>query len=90
MHLGYVECLKEIIKENNKYNFSQIVHATGSAGTQSGLLAGRKYFNCDIPVTGICIRYDKATQENKVYTEAKKTCEKLQCNILDKSDVDCI
>ena len=85
--LGYVECLKEIIKENNKYNFSQIIHATGSAGTQSGLLAGRKYFNCNIPVTGICIRHDKATQENKVYTESKKTCEKLQCKILDKSEV---
>jgi len=85
--LGYVECLNEIIKENNKYNFSQIVHATGSAGTQAGLLAGRKYFNCDIPVIGICIRYDKATQENKVYTEAKKTCEKLKCTILDKSEV---
>jgi len=26
------------------------VHATGSAGTQAGLLAGRKYFNCGIPV----------------------------------------
>jgi len=75
--LGYVECLNEIIKENHKYNFSQIVHATGSAGTQAGLLAGRKYFNCTIPVIGICIRYDKTTQENKVYTEAKKTCEKL-------------
>jgi len=85
--LGYVECLNEIIKENNKYNFSQIVHATGSAGTQAGLLAGRKYFNCNIPVIGICIRYDKATQLNKVYSEAKKTCEKLHCNVLDKSEV---
>jgi len=85
--LGYVECLNEIIKENHKYNFSQIVHATGSSGTQAGLLAGRKYFNCSIPVSGICIRYDKATQENKVYTEAKQVCEKLQCSILDKSEV---
>ncbi|RUA17004.1 MAG: D-cysteine desulfhydrase [Alphaproteobacteria bacterium] len=85
--LGYVECLNEIIKENHKYNFSQIVHATGSSGTQAGLLAGRKYFNCSIPVTGICIRYDKATQENKVYMETKKVCEKLQCSILDKSEV---
>jgi len=85
--LGYVECLNEIIKENNKYNFSQIVHATGSAGTQAGLLAGRKYFNCNIPVIGICIRYDKTTQINRVYTEAKKTCEKLQWSILDKSEV---
>ena len=66
--LGYVECLNEIIKENNKYNFSHIVHATGSAGTQAGLLAGRKYFNCNIPIIGICIRYDKAIQLNKVYS----------------------
>ena len=85
--LGYVECLNEIIKENKKYNFSQIVHATGSAGTQAGLLAGRKYFNINIPITGICVRHKKDIQVDKVYTEAKKTCEKLSCNILDKSDV---
>ncbi len=85
--LGYVECLNEIIKENNKYNFSQIIHATGSAGTQAGLLAGKKYFNSNISVTGICVRHKKDTQVDKVYLEAKKTCEKLQCNILDKSDV---
>ena len=85
--LGYVECLNEIIKDNKKYNFSQIVHATGSAGTQAGLLAGRKYFNCNIPVTGICVRHKKDIQVNKVYEEAKKTCEKLGCNILNKSDV---
>ena len=85
--LGYVECLNEIIQENKKYNFSQIVHATGSAGTQAGLLAGRKYFNCDIPITGICVRHKKDIQVDKVYTEAKNTCEKLHCNILNKSDV---
>ena len=82
-----MECLNEIIKENNKYNFSQIIHATGSAGTQAGLLTGRKYFNCNIPVTGICVRHKKDIQVSKVYDEAKKTCEKLGCNILDKSDI---
>tara|TARA_B100000029_G_scaffold159301_1_gene154965 strand:- start:2017 stop:2997 length:981 start_codon:yes stop_codon:yes gene_type:complete len=85
--LGYVECLNEIIKENSKYNFSQIIHATGSAGTQAGLLAGRKYFNCDIPVTGICVRHKKDIQVDKVYEEAKKTCEKLHCSTLDRSDI---
>ena len=85
--LGYVECLNEILKENNKYNFTQIVHATGSSGTQAGLLAGRKYYNCNIPVTGICVRHKKVIQIDKVYLEAKKACEKLQCKILDKSDV---
>ena len=85
--LGYVECLNEIIQENKKYNFSQIVHATGSAGTQAGLLAGRKYFNCHIPVIGICVRHKKDIQVDKVYSEAKKTCEKLRCDVLNKSDV---
>ena len=85
--MGYVECLNEIIKENDKYNFSHIVHATGSSGTQAGLLAGRKYFNCNIPVIGICIRYEKKIQLDKVYTEAKKSCELLQCKVLDKSEV---
>jgi len=85
--LGYVECLNEIIKENKKFNFSQIIHATGSAGTQAGLLAGKKYFNCKIPVTGICVRYKDEIQVTKVFTEAKSTCEKLKCEILDKSEV---
>ena len=85
--LGYVECLNEIIKENKKYNFSHIVHATGSSGPQAGLLTGKKYFNFNIPVIGICVRHKKDIQLNKVYTEAKKTCEKLCCKILDKSDV---
>ena len=85
--LGYVECLNEILKENNKYNFTQIVHATGSSGTQAGLLAGKKYFNSQIPITGICVRHKKNIQVDKVYDEAKKACEKLQCKILDKSDV---
>ena len=85
--LGYVECLNEIIKENKKYNFTQIIHGTGSSGTQAGLLAGKKYFNCNIPVTGISVRFDKQTQEDKVYQCAKKTCELLKCNILEKSEV---
>ena len=85
--LGYVECLNEIIKENNKYNLTQIVHATGSAGTQSGLLAGRKYFNFNIPVTGISVMNNKNIQENKVFTEAKNACNKLQCKVLDSSEV---
>ena len=85
--LGYVECLNEIIKENNKYNFTQIVHATGSSGTQAGLLAGKKYFNCSNTITGICVRHKKDIQIDKVYAEAKKACEKLKCKILDKSDV---
>ena len=85
--LGYVECLNEIIKENKKYNFTHIVHATGSSGTQAGKLAGKKWFKRNISIIGICVRYKKKIQKEKVFDESKKTCEKLQCKILEKSEV---
>ncbi len=51
--LGYVECVNEIINDKQKINFSHIVHGTGSGGTQAGLLAGKKFFNYQVPVVGI-------------------------------------
>jgi len=85
--LGYVECFNEILKENNKYDFTHIIHATGSSGTQAGLLAGKKYFKSQLQIIGISVRYKRKIQEEKVFNEAKKTCEKLKCNVLDRSEV---
>ena len=85
--LGYVECFKEILEKNSKYNFTHIIHATGSSGTQAGLLAGKKYFKSQLQIIGISVRYEKKIQEEKVYNEAKKACEKLKCDVLDKSEV---
>jgi len=85
--LGYVECFKEILEKNSKYNFTHIIHATGSSGTQAGLLAGKKYFQSQLQIIGISVRYEKKIQEEKVYNEAKKACEKLKCDVLDKSEV---
>jgi L-cysteate sulfo-lyase len=85
--LGYVECFKEILEKNSKYNFTHIIHATGSSGTQAGLLAGKKYFQCQLQIIGISVRYEKKIQEEKVYDEAKKVCEKLKCDVLDRSEV---
>ena len=83
--LGYVECFKEILEKNSKYNFTHIIHATGSSGTQAGLLAGKKYFQSQLQIIGISVRYEKKIQEEKVYNEAKKVCEKLKCAVLDRS-----
>ena len=85
--IGYVECFNEILKENYKYNLTHIVHATGSSGTQAGLLAGKKYFQSQLQIIGISVRYEKKIQEEKVYNEAKKVCEKLKCDVLDRSEV---
>ena len=85
--LGYVECVNEIINDKQKINFSHIVHGTGSAGTQAGLLAGRKFFNYQVPVVGISVRFKKDVQESKVYDVAKDTCNLLECEELKKEEV---
>lgn len=43
-----------------------VVHATGSAGTQAGLLTGLALAGFDVPVLGICVSRDGGTQEAKV------------------------
>ena len=85
--LGYVECVNEIINDKQKINFSHIVHGTGSAGTQAGLLAGKKFFNYQVPVVGISVRFKKDVQESKVYDVAKDTCNLLECEELKKEEV---
>lgn len=56
-----------------------IVHATGSAGTQAGLITGLKAMNANIPLLGIGVRAPKPKQEENVYNLAVKTAEKLGC-----------
>ena len=55
--LGYVEAVKEIIdySEETGINFSRTFFATGSAGTQSGLTAGKEIFGLNSDITGIAI-----------------------------------
>ena len=65
-----------------------IVHATGSAGTQAGLIAGLKAMNAGIPLLGIGVRAPKAKQEENVYNLAVKTAAKLGCpDVVDRADV---
>ncbi|NHK32121.1 MAG: D-cysteine desulfhydrase family protein [Asgard group archaeon] len=55
--LGYVNSIKEIAKQSEqmKIKFDYFVHATGSAGTQAGCIAGKKLFYPDIEIIGINI-----------------------------------
>ncbi|OKY25185.1 D-cysteine desulfhydrase [Thalassotalea sp. PP2-459] len=55
--LGYVQCAQEIISQikQQAVELDHIVLATGSAGTQAGLLAGLIIAGIDIPVMGICV-----------------------------------
>ncbi len=79
--LGYVNCALEMLGQfvEMGLNVDHIVHATGSAGTQAGLVTGLKAMNAAIPLLGIGVRAPKPKQEENVYNLALKTAEKLGC-----------
>ncbi len=53
--LGYVECAREIVAQakNLGIKIDAILHRSGSAGTQAGLVAGFAVSDAQIPVIGI-------------------------------------
>ena len=63
--LGYVRCAFELLKqiEEQQLDIDQIVIATGSAGTQAGLLAGLIAAHSSIPVLGISVSKNRRDQE---------------------------
>jgi L-cysteate sulfo-lyase len=75
--LGYVDAALELLKQANDIGLriDYVVHATGSTGTQAGLLAGLEGANTGIPVLGISVRQPKARQEDAVYALAQATAE---------------
>ena len=54
-----------------------LVHATGSAGTQAGLVVGMEGARTQIPVLGIGVRAPRKPQEEKVFALAQQTAELL-------------
>ena len=77
--LGYVSCMAEIIAQTNNLGltFDCLVHATGSAGTQAGLVAGAAVMRPDIEILGIGVRAPQDKQENNVYALAQTTADLL-------------
>jgi len=67
--LGYVDCVLELQRQCEAMGLRKphLVHATGSAGTQAGLVAGIHALGLDWPVTGIGVRAPRAAQETRVY-----------------------
>jgi L-cysteate sulfo-lyase len=77
--LGYVTCALELANQANEMGvaFDHLVHATGSAGTQAGLVVGLAGARTQIPVYGVGVRAAKAAQEDRVYKLALETAELL-------------
>lgn len=77
--LGYVNAAIELVYQANERNLriDRLIHATGSAGTQAGLVAGLYGIRSGIPVLGIGVRHPKARQEEIVFNLTERTCSYL-------------
>ena len=77
--MGYANCALELARqaEELKLPIAQVVHATGSTGTQAGLVAGCHGMDWPFPVLGVGVRLPRAQQEQKVFDLARATLEHL-------------
>ena len=76
---GYANAAIELLEqcETQGLQLDHIVHGTGSAGTQAGLVAGVHGSGSVTPVLGIGVRAPREKQEQSVYELACKTLEHL-------------
>ncbi len=77
--LGYVNVAMELLAQANEMELriDRLVHATGSAGTQAGLVAGMAALNAGVRVLGIGVRNPRPLQEANVRKLAEATLAKL-------------
>jgi len=79
--LGYVDCAFELVEQAKDRDLSidHVILATGSAGTQAGLLAGLHIQKSTIAVLGICTGRSAEEQQRKVEILCDETLELLEC-----------
>lgn len=88
--LGYVNCAFELLEQINEQGIDvdHVVTATGSAGTQGGLIVGLKAMASDILLLGIGVNAPREKQEEKVYELACETADYIgRPGIVTRDDV---
>lgn len=75
--LGYANAAAELVYQADTMGLKidKLVHATGSAGTQAGLVAGFHAMNTPIDIVGISVRAAKQKQIDNVHKLACETAE---------------
>ena len=81
--LGYVDCAMELLVQAGERGLrvDRVVHATGSAGTQAGLVTGLEGASSGIPVLGVGVNAPRETQEERVHGLARRTADLLGTGI---------
>jgi D-cysteine desulfhydrase len=80
---GYVACAQEIMEQTFEQgiNIDYLVCASGSAGTQAGLITGFYGCSMNVPVLGINVSRAKQDQEELVYDLVKRTAQHVGLNL---------
>ncbi|MGH8811371.1 MAG: D-cysteine desulfhydrase [Advenella sp.] len=89
--LGYVACAQELLSQSFEagMRIDHVVHATGSTGTQAGLVVGLRASNSGIPVFGISVRMSKQKQEENVWKLVQSTVDYmgLPASSVERADI---
>jgi L-cysteate sulfo-lyase len=88
--LGYVGCALELLAQANRecLVIDHVVHATGSTGTQAGLVVGLKASHSGVPLLGIGVNAPRDTQEQRVFELAQRTAELVGApGVVERADV---
>lgn len=77
--LGYVNAALELVNQSAErgLHIDHLVHATGSAGTQAGLVVGLHALNSPIRLLGVGVRAPREKQETMVHDLGCRTWELL-------------
>lgn len=77
--LGYVNCARELAEQAASIGLTidALVHATGSSGTQAGLVTGLAAIDSDIHLLGIGVRAPQDKQEGMVHDLATRTAKHM-------------
>jgi L-cysteate sulfo-lyase len=88
--ISYAQAYAEMLEQTESIGFQPdyVVHATGSGGTQAGLVVGAKALESDTKVFGISVSEDKETFSQDVFTIAHETVKALDLDIVLDKDSD--
>jgi len=80
--LGYIRAMGEILEysESSEVDFKDIIVASGSAGTQAGLVAGQVISGWEGRITGMAVSRDRHEQEQNVFDITKDSLELVEYN----------
>ena len=77
--LGYVLAAEEIVDQAPRMRFDALVCASGSALTHAGMLVGLRALGEQVPILGICVRRDAASQSARVARVAGELAAMIDC-----------